>query len=107
MEKAGLSDNCSSNTTEAPGEAKGASDHELVTVACADWFMYIRWDRGQKRTVGNMRQEVLLMSDAAGRFGFGHGFGSWLEELGVHRRCSGDALCSGSLVLCCLTISTI
>jgi len=62
MEKAGLKNDCVDNTIEAPDEAPGTTDPEMVTVTCSEWFMYIGWDRDVNRTLGHMRQEVLLKS---------------------------------------------
>eukprot|EP00656_Telonema_subtile_P018304 TRINITY_DN19877_c0_g1_i1.p1 TRINITY_DN19877_c0_g1~~TRINITY_DN19877_c0_g1_i1.p1 ORF type:complete len:160 (-),score=38.28 TRINITY_DN19877_c0_g1_i1:273-752(-) len=65
MTKAGLNTGCFDNRIEAPGEEPGTSDPEMITKACPDWFLYLGWDRGVKRVLGTMRQEVLLKSPAA------------------------------------------
>ena len=66
LKKAGLSPStCITDTIEAPGEAPGVSDPEMYSTSCPEFFLWLGWDRGVSRTMGNMRQELLLKSSAA------------------------------------------
>ena len=76
LKKAGLAPStCVTNTIEAPEEA-GVSDPEMVTITCPEYFMWSGWDSTVKRTMGSMRQMLLLKSDAVVKAiadGFTHG----------------------------------
>ena len=66
LEKAGLKKaTCFTDSIEHPGEAPGTSDPEMIVTSCPDFLLYIGWDRDKERTMGNMRQELLLKTNAA------------------------------------------
>ena len=56
---------CLRTTVEAPGEAAGTEDPEMIITSCPEWTLWVGWDRGTKRTLGNMRQQLVLNTPKA------------------------------------------
>merc|ERR1712096_8749 len=67
MGNAGLMPNglCQKTVLEAPDKAPDTTDPETYVTSCPDFFYYMGWDRGQKRTLINIRQEMVLKTDKA------------------------------------------
>eukprot|EP00419_Tripos_fusus_P070908 CAMPEP_0172872230 /NCGR_PEP_ID=MMETSP1075-20121228/92522_1 /TAXON_ID=2916 /ORGANISM="Ceratium fusus, Strain PA161109" /LENGTH=161 /DNA_ID=CAMNT_0013722543 /DNA_START=23 /DNA_END=505 /DNA_ORIENTATION=- len=67
MGKADLSPDkyCQKTELEYPGKKAGETDPEMVVQSCPEWFLYMGWDRNLNRTLGNMRQEVVLKTPSA------------------------------------------
>ena len=56
---------CQATTLDSPQEAPGTEDPEMVITSCPSWLIWMGWDRGTPRTLGNMRTQVALKSLAA------------------------------------------
>lgn len=56
---------CRQTSILAPDAAPGTIDFELLVASCPSWFLFTGWDRGVKRTLGNMRQEFTLKTPIA------------------------------------------
>lgn len=67
MSEADLSpkETCSKTQVEHPGKAAGITDPEMVVQSCPEWFFYMGWDRNLNRTLGNMRQELVVKTPKA------------------------------------------
>ena len=56
---------CMNVTFESPDEAPGTEDPEMLITVCPQWATWAGWDRGADRTLGNLRQELMLKTAAA------------------------------------------
>jgi hypothetical protein len=56
---------CMDTTVQAMGADPQTDDPEMVVASCPEFFLYAGWDRNMKRTLGNMRQEVVCKTSRA------------------------------------------
>ena len=67
FEKNGLYDKniCVDTTVQAKGADPNTDDPEMIVNSCPEFFLFLGWDRNEKRTLGNMRQEVVCKTEKA------------------------------------------